>query len=319
MKEFILICGLSGSGKSYYVENYQEKLHKEGYNVVVLSSDKIRQNVFGNVNDQTHNTEVFQQIHKAIKQWSVKDYDENDVLIVDATNVTRKNRMAMINIVKQSKQSIHCCAVVMATPFSKCVENDFERARTVGKEVIFKQICKFSVPQKFEGWDEVEFIRDQGVDYHEPYELMSLMIGFNQNNPHHKYTLFEHSMKAKYLAEANNTIAEFAIAAQYHDVGKLFTKTTDEEGISHYYSHANVSAYYMMVNSDLLYKDTNNLDLDYMLILFLIENHMWIRDIDKNCPDKYKKLWGTSKYNDLLRFSRFDEEATGFSKLTERK
>ena len=107
MKEFILFCGLSGSGKSSYINKYAEGLHKEEYNVLVVSSDEIREEVYGDINDQTHNSEVFQRIHKTIQQWATRDYNENDVLIVDATNLTRKHRMAMLNIVKQSKQSIY--------------------------------------------------------------------------------------------------------------------------------------------------------------------------------------------------------------------
>lgn len=314
MKEFILFCGLSGSGKSSYINKYAEDLHKEEYNVVVVSSDEIREEVYGDINDQTHNSEVFQRIHKTIQQWAARDYNENDVLIVDATNLTRKHRMAMLNIVKQSKQSIYCYACVMATPFDTCVKNDLERNRTVGRDVIFKQLCKFSIPQKFEGWNEVEFIRDQGTDYCNSYEVMEKMIGVDQNNPHHKYTLFEHCMKARYIAEKTNKINEIVRAAQYHDIGKLFTRTTDEDGISHYYNHANVSAYYMMVNMDLLYEDIYDYNLDPMLVLFLIENHMLIRDIDKHCSAKYRKLWGNSKYDDVLIFSKIDEEATGISK-----
>lgn len=314
MKEFILFCGLSGSGKSSYVTTYTKELHKDGYNVIVVSSDRIREEVYGDINDQTHNSDVFQRVHKIIQQWATKEYNEKDTLIIDATNVARKHRVAMLNILKQSRQSIYCCVYVMATPFDKCVRNDSERGRKVGKNVIFKQLCKFSVPQKFEGWDEVKVIHEQGVDYHNSYELMEKMIGVDQSNPHHKYTLFEHCMKARYIAEAKSNVKAFARAAQYHDIGKLFTKTTDKEGVAHYYNHANVSAYYMMVNIDLLYKDTLDYDIDPMLILFLIENHMLIRDIDKHCSEKYRKLWGNSWYEDVLFFSSIDEEATGLSK-----
>ena len=314
MKEFEMFCGLSGSGKTRYIKDYVERLRKEGYNVEVLSSDAIREYVFGDINDQTHNKEVFNIIHKRIAEWTAEVDDINDILIIDATNLTRKNRMAMLNIARQTRttdQIIRYTVYVMATPFEKCVANDATRDRTVGRDVIYKQLCKFSVPQKFEGWDNVNFIHAQGRDFCFPYEIMEKMIGFDQNNPHHKYTLFEHCMKARYIAEREYFWKEFAVAAQYHDIGKLFTKTTDENGISHYYNHANVSAYYMMVNIDVILAERNSGDLNKMYILFLIENHMIIRDIDKHCPQKYRKLWGDYRYEDVLRFSKIDEEATG--------
>lgn len=314
MREFIMFCGLSGSGKSRYVKDYVKRLRKENYNVEVISSDVIRKIVFGDINDQTHNKEVFNIIHKQIAAWT-KGYDANDILIIDATNLTRKNRVAMLNIAKHTRmanQTIYT-VYVMATPFEQCVANDAARDRTVGRDVIYKQLCKFSVPQKFEGWDNVNFIHAQGKDFCYPYEVMEKMIGFDQNNPHHKYTLFEHCMKARYIADRKSCWKEFAIAAQYHDMGKLFTKTTDENGISHYYNHANVSAYYMMVNIDLIFAERNSDNLNKMDVLFLIENHMIIRDIDKHCSQKYRKLWGDYRYEDLLLFNKIDEEATGIN------
>ena len=125
MKKFIMFCGLSGSGKSRYIKDYVKRLRKENYNVEVLSSDAIRESVFGDINDQTHNKEVFNIIHKQIAAWTRKEYDANDILIIDATNLTRKNRMAMLNIAKQTRtdnQTIYT-VYVMATPFEKCVAN----------------------------------------------------------------------------------------------------------------------------------------------------------------------------------------------------
>ncbi len=315
MKEFKMFCGLSGAGKSSYIQDFVHKLRAECYNVEVLSSDALRKEVYGDVNDQTHNKEVFDIIHTKIRQWATREYNKRDILIVDATNLTRKNRMAMLNIVKQSKDvsDIHCSVVVIATPVEKCIANDAMRERTVGRDVILKQLCKFSVPQRFEGWDEIDFVRDQGVDFKHSYDIMERMIGVDQNNPHHKYTLFEHCMKARYIAEAITRCREVAVAAQYHDIGKLFTKTTDENGVSHYYNHANVSAYYMMVNSDLL-KETSAYYIDVMRVLFLIENHMIIRDIDKHCSKKYRKIWGDTLYDEVLYFSKIDEEASSVSR-----
>lgn len=68
MKEIRLVCGLSGSGKSYFAEKLKNNLEAENFRVDLLSSDSIRQEVFGDINDQTHNIEVFQIIHKKIRE-----------------------------------------------------------------------------------------------------------------------------------------------------------------------------------------------------------------------------------------------------------
>lgn len=64
-------------------------------------------------------------------------------------------------------------------------------------------------------------------------------IGFNQNNPYHEYILHEHLILTTTFT--SNKI-ELRLAALLHDIGKLFCKTTDNKGISHYYGHEKISA-----------------------------------------------------------------------------
>lgn len=313
MKEFTIVCGLSGSGKSTFANTYKKNLESEGYKVIFLSSDNLREELYGDINDQAHNREVFQYIHNAITAWAKTTDEEDSILIVDATNLTRKDRMAMIHSLGKFKSKIRATITVMAVPFNECVENDSNRDRHVGKEVIFKQMCRFEMPQKYEGWDSIHVkSKSFDFDYRSDAELMSKMIGLSQNNPHHKYTLFEHNMKVMYEAILNKASTEAVIAAKYHDVGKLFTQTIDDKGVSHYYNHANVSTYYMLVNSHLFYQTDSRLE-DPLFTLFLINYHMLIRDIEKNCATKYRKLWGDEWYDALVRFSKYDEAASGLT------
>ena len=56
-----------------------------------------------------------------------------------------------------------------------------------------------------------------------------------QNNPHHMYSVGEHLMQTLLHTEADKSIR---IAALLHDIGKPRTKTTDADGIDHFYGHA---------------------------------------------------------------------------------
>ena len=58
MSEFIMLVGLPASGKS----TYAEKLRKKGFHI--HSSDKIREELTGDVNSQDKNMNVFQELHK---------------------------------------------------------------------------------------------------------------------------------------------------------------------------------------------------------------------------------------------------------------
>lgn len=55
-----------------------------------------------------------------------------------------------------------------------------------------------------------------------------------QNNPHHMYTVGEHLLHSVKAIRADKALR---IAALLHDIGKPDTKTTDEDGIDHFYGH----------------------------------------------------------------------------------
>lgn len=58
---FIMMVGLPYSGKSYYAE----KLSKE-YGAVIHSSDAIRAEILGDVQDQNNNGKVFEVLHRRV-------------------------------------------------------------------------------------------------------------------------------------------------------------------------------------------------------------------------------------------------------------
>ena len=127
MREFYLMVGLAGSGKSTIAKEieYSIRMSSPKYDeygradkVVLISSDDIREEILGDVNDQTQNDKVFSHIHKLIKQ-AVRDYNH---IIVDATNLTIKNRRALLNCL-DDKKDYHKIAYIVNTPIEKCKEN----------------------------------------------------------------------------------------------------------------------------------------------------------------------------------------------------
>lgn len=56
-----------------------------------------------------------------------------------------------------------------------------------------------------------------------------------QHNPHHKYTVGEHTIHAMMAIEADKNLR---LAMLFHDFGKALCKTTDEKGIDHFHGHA---------------------------------------------------------------------------------
>ena len=69
------------------------------------------------------------------------------------------------------------------------------------------------------------------------------MIGFEQNNPWHSYDVWGHTLACmgainSYSTEDINT----RLSILFHDIGKPFCYSEDDNGVGHFYGHAKVSA-----------------------------------------------------------------------------
>lgn len=64
------------------------------------------------------------------------------------------------------------------------------------------------------------------------------MMATSQHNPHHKYNVGDHTIEVVKGIGADKVKR---LAALLHDVGKPETKSTDEQGIDHFYDHYKVS------------------------------------------------------------------------------
>lgn len=67
----------------------------------------------------------------------------------------------------------------------------------------------------------------------------NLMMKTAQHNPHHKYSVGEHTLCALTCIEANPVLR---LTILLHDIGKPLTRTTDAQGIDHFYRHDQVGA-----------------------------------------------------------------------------
>lgn len=293
-----IMIGLSASGKSTKAKELAIK-----HNATVISSDAIR-GEFGEVIDQSNNVEVFKIFHQRIKDNISKGIN----VIADATNISMKSRRQIFETVK----NIDCEIIgyVMTKPVDKCIEDNIYREYPVPHHVIQKQMMNYQIPFYEEGFDKIIIDSyDNGYgDDNFVTTCKNMMKGFNQNNPHHNEDLLGHCMTVfeGIRKESDNTL--LLDSAKVHDVGKLFTQKTDENGISHYYQHENVGAYYLLSH----YQDlvaTLYLSTDEILeMLFYVNYHMmpmnWTSD---KSVDKWKKIFGEEKFNNLILFNQCDK------------
>jgi predicted kinase len=86
-----MCIGLPGSGKSYQAERFAEQ-----YDANIHSSDAIREELSGDINNQDINDLVFKTLHSRIKE----DLCNGKNCIYDACNISYKRRKAFLQELK---------------------------------------------------------------------------------------------------------------------------------------------------------------------------------------------------------------------------
>lgn len=237
--KLIVLCGIPGSGKTTYAEKYIEE-HK---NTIHISSDKIREELWGNEATQGDNNEIF----SLMQSRAIEALNNGQSVVYDATNITRKDRSYIIALCPKFVKIE--CHVVWA-PIETCIERDAARERTVGKEVIDRMLKRFQAPYYDEGISEIKVIRPYNfnfVDYlHNVYDAMKIP----HDNPHHTLNIYEHCEAAQQHAQeyVKDETGIVAITAMIHDAGKPYCKAfVDNKGnlceTAHYYQHHCISGW----------------------------------------------------------------------------
>lgn len=254
MPKLIMMVGVAGSGKSTVAMRMASKMKEE---VVLLSSDTIRGEIYGDENCQRNPGRVFDILH----QRAVKALSQGISVICDATNLSCKRRMGFL----KSIAHIDCrkeCIVVIATP--EDIEARMKlRDRKVPMEVVHKQLCQFQCPNYYEGWDDVWIdYNSKPEDCYASYTKLWKECDIPHDNPHHSLSVIDHMLKAGDIAadiawDMNRDMRQDRWVARIHDIGKPRCKSfTDRDGnpseVAHYIGHQNYSAYYSLLfdNSD---------------------------------------------------------------------
>lgn len=288
------LVGLSGSGKSTFSKFVEQIAPSK-----VFSSDKIREELYGDESVQGKPQKVFDILHKRIC-CALKDGKN---CIYDATNLKQKDRLHFLLQLEQQKINCEKICCVMCVPFEICIERDLRRERTVGKAVIMRQMKSFEMPCPEEGWDRIITLRNYYSNLYS-IEKYYQMEDQSHDNPFHKETIKQHFK----LVEMRATDKKEAIqlAARYHDLGKFFTKEF-KNGIAHYYSHEKVSAYLWLTSKEfyeMAKKGTEGRTTAFE-VLYLIQCHMFPFFSGAKNEEKIKRYFPVSR-KDLMELHYCD-------------
>lgn len=241
MPEAIFCIGIAASGKTTWA--HQQK----GY--IVLDSDQLRLELWGSETDQRDPHKVFDLMYKRGREQLLN----GNSVIFCSTNLSMKYRMHAIRQLSNIP-NIKFRAVIFNVPVNICRENNKKRARQVPDWLFERQIKQFQCPTVTEGFDSIEIITPFEYNQIEFAHSMwdDVRAAGSQDNPHHTLTLYDHlqacinKLNLSKLPIDDENSKNLCVAAALHDIGKAYTRSYDENGIAHYYSHEAYGAYLTM-------------------------------------------------------------------------
>jgi predicted kinase len=338
---FHMTIGLPASGKSAYAKQLAEK-----NNLTYLSSDDLRQELWGDVNDQQNPQAIFDELYKRAK----KSLVEGKSVVIDATNINDNRRRIAIEEFRRfsSKADIPLSFIAhyMNTNVNICIRRDEKRERKVGKRVIENMYKGLTIPTYAEGWDEINIINVELYEHQAWWNHFETMrrkdiesiitsdVGYktlftdnlilsdifasiyelSQDNHHHTYNVGRHTyylwkdVLHNYVGKTEKDKLQMLWTALFHDTGKAFCKEFDEDKrLARFIGHENVSS---QLACELLMH--LGYDKDFVIsVCELVQNHMKllsIGDSEKGRNKLYNFLGGDS-FQKLEIFREYDMRA----------
>ena len=291
MSKFMMLVGVSGCGKS----TIAAELAKDG--AVIYSSDAMREEMWGNAEDQQQPGVIFDELNKR----TIASLKAGIDVIYDATNLSAKRRASLLRHIERNVPGTSMeCHLVVAEP-QRCLDNQLLRARQVPEYAVRRQLTSFQLPTMDEGWTKPIYV-------HNPFyreglldEMTKAMVGVSQKGPWHQETLDAHNILVEAHAKAMGYSPIVVEMAKYHDIGKPFTRSVGEDGKTHFFGHANVGAYsYLCAMAP-----TGELAHDVWYRAMMIAHHMDF--MGKPNHERLQEELGTQLYNDLMQLHHADE------------
>lgn len=179
----------------------------------------------------------------------------------------------------------------------KAIFNNKELLKNVSAERIFTELSKLLMGDNvfqvlFEYRDVIAVI----IPELEP------IFNISQNTKWHIYNVWKHTCKA---VEQSPEDLSLRITMLLHDIGKAYSKTTDENGTDHFKGHQKISGEYAKTALERL-KVPNEI---YDRVMFLVPIHDMHIGTDRKKIKKWLSKVGEERLRDLIEVKRADKLA----------
>lgn len=255
MNTIHMLAGIPGSGKSQYAKECCKRER-----AVLVATDALREKLFGSETRQKNTYRIFDEAFAEIEQ----ALGSGRNVVFDATNVARDRRVQFLKRFNKVPVECHVCN----TPYELARERVQARKRKIEDKVLEKYAKNFEFPLLAEGFNQLHIVHtpaDVGLERAELEQLLerkpghdelfaylrhspyfSVMLGYDQENPHHSKTLSEHTHAVLEYIHAfyeGEHLLEMQLAALFHDTGKPLCKVwKPNRGYYSYFGHEHVSA-----------------------------------------------------------------------------
>lgn len=323
--KLIMLVGLPASGKSTIANEL-----KDYYNAIILSSDSIREELYGNASIQDDHNKVFDTLHTRANELLNKGVN----VIYDATNINRKRRIHVINNVLTADEYI---AYYINRSVTHCLTMNECRERVVPNNVIINMYKSLQIPLESEGFNvvinhrnipplldgtpnEIIAVLNHKYSHDSMFNILEeLDYNFSKvfNLPHDsKYHTFSVSRHIYYVYDyifdnyKGNRRNEMLLAALLHDIGKAYCKSFENNKrqitrTANFIGHEFVSA---QLADELLYKwgyDENIIKY----VTTLVQLHMIPHNMSQKQENKLRKLISEELFDDLMFLNEADVKA----------
>lgn len=211
--------------------------------------------------------------------------EEDKNVIYNATNINRGRRVALVQEMQKYFKYIKVIVCVCSVK-TLLYRNKTRKERHLPEDKLKQMIRTFQIPTLYEyHYDDIKYVWTETKRRGFERDKIALLMDYDQHNRHHSENLGKHILRTADYCKENGKACK---AAVYHDLGKPFCKTTDEEGFNHFIGHPNVSAYLYLT-------DTVGRDFEADVAM-LIEFHDYIfnfQDFErmkKKLENKYPSL-----------------------------
>lgn len=272
--------------------------------VVVVSSDAIREELFGDASIQENHGLVFNIAHKRI----LEALKHGKTAILDATNTTAKNRRQAINpIINTKNLEVEMeCHVVLSTP-EQSIRNQQQRERKTPEEALYRHLKQFTIPSFEEGFQKIVFY-NPFYDEHLLQRLTEQMDDVMQTGKWHLEDLGVHTRMVTENIQQLSDAPHLKEAAMYHDIGKIYTAFEDN-GQMRFFSHPQASTYLYLTGTiqdtyTATLKDMHDVTSPYYIATLIAHHDDGYRsDFDK---EKWTQKYGVDIVKDLTLLREAD-------------